>query len=112
MSETPRAICEPEPSAIESRAAFIAGTSLTPSPTIAGVAAAAAESLDQRLLLVGLTRAKTACAAATSSSAAGRRQIGAGDGAGVGEPGRARHGRDRARRVARHHLQVDALRRR
>ena len=35
MSDTPRAICEPEPSATESRAAFIAGTSLTPSPTIA-----------------------------------------------------------------------------
>ena len=35
MSDTPRAICEPPPSAIAMRAAFIAGTSLTPSPTIA-----------------------------------------------------------------------------
>ena len=35
MSETPRAICEPVPRATDSRAAFIAGTSLTPSPTIA-----------------------------------------------------------------------------
>ena len=35
MSLTPFAICEPEPSAIDIRAAFIAGTSLTPSPIIA-----------------------------------------------------------------------------
>ena len=35
MSETAFAICVPEPWAIERRDAFSAGTSLTPSPTIA-----------------------------------------------------------------------------
>ena len=35
MSAMPRAICEPVPWAMARRAAFRAGTSLTPSPTIA-----------------------------------------------------------------------------
>ena len=98
MSATPFAIWLPEPSATATSDSLSAGTSLTPSPTIAHAPAAAPQRLHQLALLVGLDAGEDGVLGALCRSARRpRRQVGAGHHAALGvDPGRARHGRDRA----------------